>query len=112
MPGLKKQSFARYTLAAVQLLGQLVKTARIERRMSAGELASRLGVGRGTVHRLEQGDPKLALGVAFEACAILGIALFNEDRQGLTDRYEEGAKLLALLPKAVRSTSSQVDDDF
>ena len=49
MPGLKKRSYARYTRAAAGLMGQLIGTQRIERRMTLQEFADRHGVGRGTV---------------------------------------------------------------
>ena len=79
MPASKKRSYARYTIAAVQLLGALVEAERKARRITAKELADRLGVDRGTLQRLEGGDPKVEVGLAFEACALLNIPLFEED---------------------------------
>jgi transcriptional regulator with XRE-family HTH domain len=112
MPASKKRSYARYTIAAVELLGTLVQLERKSRRMTAMEMAERLGVDRGTLQRLEQGDPKVELGLAFEACAILGIPLFEEDSQSLTVRLDEAGKRLALLPNRVRSRQLRVSDDF
>lgn len=112
MPASKKRSYARYTIAAVELMGRLVELERKSRRMTANEMADRLGVDRGTLQRLEKGDPKVALGLAFEACAILGIQLFGETAQGLTMRLDEAGKRLALLPKRVRPKQLSVDDDF
>lgn len=112
MPASKKRSYARYTIAAVELMGRLVELERKSRRMTANEMADRLGVDRGTLQRLEKGDPKVALGLAFEACAILGIPLFGETAQGLTMRLDEAGKRLALLPKRVRPKQLSVDDDF
>lgn len=108
----KKRSYARYTLAAIELLGKLVEQERKSRRMTARELADRLGVDRSTLQRLERGDPAVALGVAFEACAILGLPLFGEDMQGMTMRLDEVGKRLALLPGRVRSRQMNVSDDF
>jgi transcriptional regulator with XRE-family HTH domain len=106
MPGTNKSAYSRYALAAVQHLGQLVRLKRIERRITSEKFADRLGVARGTVQRLERGDPKVALGIAFEACALLGIPLFEEDRSRLTARVKDAAERLALLPKAARARSS------
>jgi transcriptional regulator with XRE-family HTH domain len=112
MPASKKRNYARYTLAAVELLGSLVQLERKSRRMTTQDMADRLGIDRGTLHRLERGDPKVELGVAFEACAILGIPLFEEDARGLTMRLSEAEKRLALLPNRVRSKPVDVSDDF
>ncbi|MDB5550876.1 MAG: transcriptional regulator [Rhizobium sp.] len=114
MPATRKSSYARYTLAAAKLLGELVQLERKSRRMTAQELAERLGVARGTVLRLELGDPKVELGIAFEACTILGIHLFDQqDLGGLTSRADDVGKQLALLPKYARPTKQAVvDDDF
>lgn len=114
MPATKKTSYARYTLAAAKLLGELVQLERKSRRMTAQELAERLGVSRGTVLRLELGDPKVELGMAFEACTILGIHLFEQQELGgLTARVDDVGRQLALLPKYARPTKQAVvDDDF
>lgn len=112
MPATAKTTYTRYTLAAVHHLGQLVKLKRIERRISAAELAQRLGVARGTLQRLERGDTTIALGIAFEACSLLSIPLFEEDRSRLTARIEDIDKRLALLPKAARARAVKLDDDF
>ena len=112
MPASKKRSYARYTIAAVALLGRLVQLERKSRRMTAQDLADRLGVTRGTLQRLEAGDPKVELGLAFEACAILGIALFEDDAPGLTARLNETHQRLALLPKYARSQQRTVNNDF
>ena len=112
MPASKKRNYARYTIAAVELLGTLVQLERKSRRMTAQEMASRLGIDRSTLQRLEQGDPKVELGVAFEACAILSIPLFEEDARGMTMRLEEAGKRLALLPSRVRPKQLHISDDF
>ena len=112
MPASKKRNYARYTLSATQLLGRLVELERKSRRMTAQELAERLGVARGTIQRLEAGDPKVELGLAFEACALMGIRLFEEDQSGLTGRLDQAGKHLALLPKYSRARHMVVSDDF
>lgn len=112
MPASKKRSYARYTIAAVELLGTLVQLERKARRMTAQDMAARLGIDRSTLQRLERGDPKVELGLAFEACAVLGIPLFEEDAQGIAMRLDEAGKRLALLPRRVRSKQLSISDDF
>lgn len=112
MPASKKRTYARYTIAAVELLGVLVASERKSRKMTAQELSARLGVNRSTLQRLEGGDPKVELGLAFEACALLGIPLFDEDATGLAARLDEAGRRVALLPKRSRPTQVKVSDDF
>lgn len=113
MPATKKQNYARYTIAAVSVLGNLIQVERKSRKMTAQEFAGRLGVTRGTVQRLERGDPKVELGVAFEACTVLGIRLFDEDLGGITFRNEDLQKRLTLLPKYARPRRKiAIDNDF
>jgi transcriptional regulator with XRE-family HTH domain len=112
VPASKKRSYARYTIAAVRLLGALVQLERKSRRMTAQDMADRLGVDRSTLQRLERGDPKVELGLAFEACAMLNIPLFEEDARGLTMRLDEAGKRLALLPRRVRPRQISISDDF
>lgn len=112
MPASKKRSYARYTLAAVGLLGTLVEVERKSRRMTASDLAQRLGVTRSTLARLERGDPKVELGLAFEACALFAITLFDEDAKGLGQRTQDANRLVAILPKYARPLQSAIQDDF
>ncbi len=111
MPASRKRSYARYTIAAAELLGTLIQIERKSRKMTAVDLSDRLGVDRGTLQRLEQGDPKVELGLAFEACAILGLRLFDEDANGLAARLEEAGHRAALLPARIRRAPN-VSDDF
>lgn len=106
------QHYARYTLAAVKLLGTLIEIERKEKRMTALDLSGRLGVNRETLSRLEKGDPKVELGTAFEACAILGIPLFEEDASGLTLRLDEAVKRRSLLPARIRTKRLKISDEF
>lgn len=107
----RARTYSRLTLEATQLLGARIRVARRERRWSLLELADRIGVARATVHKIEQGDPTVRLGTAFEAAAILGVPLFDEDpaRRSLEARRADDR--LAVLPRSVRKPS-KVDDDF
>lgn len=112
MPASKKRSYARYTLAAVNLIGVLIESERKARRMTAQDFAERLNADRGTLQRLERGDPKIELGLALEACTLLGIPLFAEDAQGLSMRLDETRKRLTLLPRRIRPKLASFSDDF
>lgn len=74
------------------------------------DFAKRLRVTRGTVQRLENGDPKVELGLAFEACTILGIQLFDGITQ-LQRKISRGGKELAATPTHTRRQQIEVDDD-
>ena len=112
MTASRKRVYARYAIAAAELLGTLIRIERKSRKMTVVDLSDRLGVDRGTLQRLEQGDPKVELGLAFEACAILGLRLFDEDANGLEARLEEVGKRAALLPARIRRAPPDVSDDF
>ena len=98
------------TVEAGRLLGSRVRQARRERRWTVVELAERVGVSPVTIRKVEKGDLTVALGTAFEAAALVGVALFHDNpaRRALESEY--AAARLAVLPAAVRP--SPVDDDF
>lgn len=112
MPKPTKRSYSRYTRHALALLGGLVRTGRIERRMTAQELSERAGISRDMLHRVEKGDPRCGIGVAFELAAIVGVPLFEPDLADLRARERDVRGRLALLPKAVRKEAATVKDDF
>jgi transcriptional regulator with XRE-family HTH domain len=104
--------YSRYSHDAVVLLGQLIRRARIERRMTTTELAERAGLSRGLVQRIEKGDPGCGIGAVFEAAAVVGVRLFDADQATLTSTIGANAAMLTLLPKAVRVSKVEVKDDF
>jgi transcriptional regulator with XRE-family HTH domain len=107
-----KRTYSRYGREAVTVLGQLIRINRIERKISVAELAERVGASRDLMQRIEQGDPRCGIGVVFEAAAIVGVPLFEEDRGRLTMRMSEQEEKLRLLPKSIRKTRTVVKDDF
>ena len=102
----------RYAREAVILLGSLIRTARLERKETAAELAERAGMSRGLVQRVERGDPGCSIGAVFELAALVGIRLFDLDRQGLAANNQAIAQTLRLLPTAARPSRKAVKDDF
>lgn len=98
--------------AATQVLGGLVAQRRRERGWTAARLAAAIGVSPRTVANIEEGKPTVAIGVVFEAAAVLGIRLFEADRAELQRLLREGRDRLALLPQRVRPTEEPAHDDF
>jgi transcriptional regulator with XRE-family HTH domain len=103
---------SRYAREAAELLGQLVRQARIERKLTAAELAERAGLSRGLLVRIEKGDPGCAIGSVFEAAAIVGVRLFDADQTRLTEMARAQKATLALLPRSIRARKIDVQDDF
>ena len=106
------QALSHYSRDAAVLLGQLIRTARIERRLTTAELAERAGISRGLVQRIERGDPGCAIGRVFECAAIVGVRLFDLDRAALDGAVDAGRRTLTLMPKSVRAARDEDDDDF
>ena len=98
------------TVEAGWLLGCRVRQARRERRWTVAELAERVGVSPVTIRKVEKGDLTVALGTAFEAAALVGVALFHDDPGRRALEAEHAAIRLAVLPAVVHP--GQVDDDF
>src|SRR5688572_2099980 len=102
MPKVARRTYSRTTQSAAALLGDFVRAARLERHLTAQEVADRAGISRGLLQRIEKGDLKCELGAAFEVAAILGIKLFELDEPELGQRLRQAEEKLALLPKSVR----------
>jgi transcriptional regulator with XRE-family HTH domain len=106
------RTYSRQTREAAILLGQLIRAARIERQLSVKELGERIGASRDLVQRIEQGDPRVGLGVAFEAANVVGVPLFNAEPSRLAGERARLDEKLKLLPKAVHKRDSRVKDAF
>ena len=78
------------TQRRAEALGERLRLARLRRRMSLSELADRVGVARGTLTRLEQGDLSASLGLLARVLAILGL---DEDLDQLARDDELGKRL-------------------
>lgn len=107
----RPRAYSPVTVEAARLLGARVRLARRERRWTLQELAERVGVTQVTMRKVESGDLTVGLGIAFEAAAVVGVALFDADpaRRALeAGRVEDR---LAVLPRLVRP-AARVDDDF
>ena len=112
MPKSITRTYSRYNRDAVVLLGDLIREARHERKITAQELADRAGISRGLLQRIEKGNPKCEIGAVFEVAAIVGVKLFDTDESRLREYLGQTKEKLALLPKSVRKKSKVVRDDF
>lgn len=106
------RTYSRYSQDAVALLGQMIREARLAKKLTAAELAERAGISRGLIQRIEQGDPGCTIGAVFEAAAILGVKLFDAGPHTLADKKAEQERIVALLPKTVRVSTKALKDDF
>lgn len=107
----RPRTFSPLAVEAAKLLGARIRLARRERRWTLEDLADRVGVTRVTMRKVERGDLTVGLGIAFEAAAVVGVPLFDEDRGRRVLEAGRVEDRLALLPQVVRGPV-EVDDDF
>lgn len=107
-----QKALSPMTRDAVTVVGQLVAVERRRQGRTAVDLAQRAGISRDTLHRIERGDPAVAIGTALELLVLLGVPLFSTDAEGLAKQVASGRQLLALLPARVRPDTREPDDDF
>ena len=103
---------SRHAREAAELLGLMIRNARIERRVTVADVAERAGISRGLVHRIEKGKTGSSIGAVFEVAAIVGLRLFEPETTTLSHHLSIERVRLALLPKSVRTGTMKVKDDF
>lgn len=112
----RRQVYAHPAAAdAARILGQQIRLARQARRMTAAELAARVGVSPRTILAAEAGAPGTAIGTVLTAAVFVGVPLFGvDDRAELARMRLRGEERLALLPSRVypAGVDSDDDDDF
>jgi transcriptional regulator with XRE-family HTH domain len=108
----RQRSYSRVTHQALAMLGKLIRVGRAERGLTAQELADRAGISRTTLSSIEKGAPGAEVGIVFEVASIVGVRLFDYDERTLQMHYNRLEEKLALLPRSVRHSVKEVDDDF
>ncbi|MFC2966851.1 helix-turn-helix transcriptional regulator [Acidimangrovimonas pyrenivorans] len=108
----RKRSYSKVTRQALSILGKLIRVGRSERGMTAQDLADRAGISRTTLYNIEKGAPGPEIGTVFEVAALVGVRLFEFDDRTLAMHNARLDEKLTLLPKSVRSSRQEVDDDF
>ena len=93
-------------LRALQTLGANLALARRRRRISTRSMAERLQISTMTLHRLERGDPTVAVGTLATALQVLGeLERFSAILDTSTD--ELGLQLMnEAVPKRIRKKAS------
>ncbi|CCF00845.1 DNA-binding XRE family transcriptional regulator [Sinorhizobium fredii] len=108
----RQRSYSRVTRQTLAMLGKLIRIGRAERGLTAQELADRAGISRTTLSSIEKGAPGPEIGIVFEVCSLVGVRLFEYDERILRLQNARLDEKLTLLPKSVRHTVKEVDDDF
>jgi len=98
--------------AALSHFAALLRVRRKERNLTLNELADRLGVSTPTVRKVLGGSASVAIGTYFEAAHILGVSLFDPDSDRFAVVASRTAEVDSLLPKRVRNSSPEMNDDF
>ncbi|MEC4766456.1 helix-turn-helix transcriptional regulator [Halomonas sp. CUBES01] len=108
----RARSYSRVTKQALSIFGKLIKAGRLERKLTATELAERAGITRKTLRNIESGEAGSEIGTVFEVAALVGVRLFDADERTLAVHSAHLEEKLTLLPKSVRPSKQEVDDDF
>ena len=106
------RTYSRQNREALELLAQMIRAGRLERKMSAQEMADRAGISRPLLRRIESADPGCAIGSVFEVATIAGVSLFAEEPDRLQTQRSVLAEKLSLLPKRARKPRRVIHDDF
>ncbi len=106
------RSYSRHAREAAELLGSMIRAARIERNLTVADVAERAGTSRGLVHRIEKGEMGSSIGVAFEVAVLVGVRLFEVEPATLTRYLSMERNRLTLLPQSARTGTMKVKDDF
>jgi transcriptional regulator with XRE-family HTH domain len=112
MANTRGRTYSRYNLEALDLLAKMIRAGRISRKLTGQELASRAGISRSLLRRIENGDPSCAIGAVFEAAVLAGVTLFEADPARLQHHIATASERLSLLPKAARKSRRVIHDDF
>ncbi|HEY1057255.1 MAG TPA: helix-turn-helix domain-containing protein [Limnobacter sp.] len=91
--------------AHVQSWGAAIRTQRLVQRLTAAQLALRIGVSLPTLNRVEKGDPAVGVGTVLSALYALGL------NTAATPPLPEGL-LQTVAAKRTRPTRQESGDDL
>jgi transcriptional regulator with XRE-family HTH domain len=106
------RSYSRQNIEAVEFFAEMIRAGRIERKITTRDMARRAGVSRTLLQRIEEGDPRCAIGAVFEVAVIAGVTLFEADPDRLQTHRAALREKLSLLPKHARKSKRVIHDDF
>ncbi len=107
-----QRAYSRQSLEALELLAQMIRAGRIDRKIGAKEMADRAGISQPLLRRIEKADPGCSIGAVFEVAAIAGVPLFGSDSERLHAQHSALTEKLTLLPQRVRKPKRVLRDDF
>ena len=107
-----QRTYSRQNVEAVELLARMIRAGRIDRKIPTREMATRAGISRSLLQRIEEGDPNCAIGAVFEVAVIAGVSLFETDPGRLETQRSALSEKLSLLPQRVRKPKRVIRDDF
>ena len=106
------RTYSRQNLETIELLAQMIRVGRMERKMSTQEMADRAGISRPLLRRIENADPSCSIGAVFEVAVIAGIPLFEAEPNRLQTQRAALTEKLTLLPRRTRKPKRKIHDDF
>lgn len=107
------RTYSHYTIEALALIGNMIKVARKERKLTMKDLSERTNISVGAIRRIEKGEPGCQLGAAFEVATVVGVKLFDDASSSISTNNQRIEDKLALLPSSVRKKQTmELDDDF
>lgn len=109
---MKQRTYSKYAKEAALLLGQQIKLSRKGRKWSEQNLATRAGISRATLQKIEAGELSPSIGLVFEVAALVGLPLFEQESRSLTTSLELIQSKIALLPRRINDRAKGVDDEF
>lgn len=105
MKTLATSTLPRAARQALAKLGEDIAVARKKRRISTVSMAERAFISRGTLYKVEKGDPSVSMGIYVTVLSILGLI------EGLGNLADRSTDVLGLdidedrLPKKVQPRS-------
>jgi transcriptional regulator with XRE-family HTH domain len=106
------RTYSRQNLEALELLAEAIRAGRIDRKITTREMASRAGISRSLLQRIEEGDPSCTIGAVFEVAVIAGVSLFETEPDRLQTHRAALREKLSLLPRQARKPRRVIHDDF
>ena len=106
------RTYSHQSLEALQVLAQMIRVGRIDRKISAKEMADRAGISQPLLRRIERADPGCAIGAVFEVAVIAGVPLFGGETDRLQAQRSVLTERLSLLPQRVHKPKRVIHDDF
>ena len=106
------RAYSRQNLEALEVLAQMIRVGRIDRKMSAQEMADRAGISRPLLRRIESADPRLRDRIRLRGCRYRGGSLFGGEPDRLQTQRSALTEKLSLLPQRARKPRRVIHDDF